>query len=171
MRRLTTLLVISTLVLSACSGWRDSRVNPSNWFGKSRSAPSPQATAASTNPLLPERVGIFRRDKREVYEGTLLDEVTDVVIERTSTGGIVRVTGMSRLQGAHDVRLTSENDGKPVDGVLTFSLKALQPEDQGIGTRAGRTVRVGRYVSSHVLERTSTIRIVADRNVRTTRRR
>lgn len=171
MRRLTTLLVISTLVLSACSGWRDSRVNPSNWFGKSRSAPAPEATAGYPNPLIPEQVGIFRRDKRDVYEGTLIDEVTDVAIERTSTGAIVRVTGMSRLQGAHDIRLTTTTDGKPVDGVLTFSLKALQPQDQGLGTRAGRTVRAGRYISSQVLEQTSTIRIVADRNVRTTRRR
>ncbi|QGX98303.1 hypothetical protein EI983_08415 [Roseovarius faecimaris] len=171
MRRLTTLLVISTLVLSACSGWRDSRVNPSNWFGKSRSAPAPQATAANPNPLIPEQVGIFRRDKRAVYEGTLLDEVTDVVVERTSTGAIVRVTGQSRLQGAHDVRLTSETDGKPVDGVLSFSLKAIQPQNQGVGTREGRTVRVGRYISRQVLEETSTIRIVAERNVRTTRRR
>ena len=171
MRRFAILLVISSLLLSACSGWRDSRVNPSNWFGKSRSQPAPVATPENTNPLIPERTGIFRKDKREVYEGILLAEVTDVVVERTSSGGIVRVTGMSRLQGAHDVRLTSDTDGEPEDGVLTFSLKALQPTDQGIGSVAGRTVRVGRFVSNQVLDRTSTIRIVAESNVRTTRRR
>lgn len=171
MRRIAILLVVSSMVLSACSGWRDSRVNPSNWFGKSRSAPAPVATAENPNPLIPERTGIFRKDKREVYEGTLLREVTDVVIERTSSGAIVRVTGMSSLQGAYDVRLTSETDGEPLDGVLTFSLKAVQPENQGVGTTSGRTVRVGRFVSNQVLERTSTVRIVADTNVRTTRRR
>ena len=171
MRRIAILLVVSSMVLSACSGWRDSRANPTNWFGKSRSAPAPVATAENPNPLIPERVGIFRQDKREQYDGTLLREVTDVVIERTNSGGIVRVTGMSSLQGAFDVRLTSENDGEPVDGVLTFSLKAIQPENQGVGTTSGRTVRVGRFVSNQVLARTDSIRIVAEGNVRTTKRR
>ena len=170
MRTVLTLLVISTLVLSSCSRWRDSRANPSNWFGKSRSAPV-AATEEHTNPLIPQQTSIFRRDKRDTYDGTLLAEVTDLVIERTSTGGIVRVTGMSNLQGAHDVRLISDNDGEPVDGVLTFELKALQPEDQGIGTQTARTVRAGRYVSSQVLERTRTIRVVGALNERTTRRR
>lgn len=169
MRTFLTLLVISTLVLSSCSRWRDSRVNPSNWFGKSRSAPV-ETTEASTNPLIPERTSVFRKDHRETYQGTLVDQVTDLVIERTSTGAIVRATGMTALQGAHDVRLTSDNDAEPVDGVLTFSLKALQPADQGYGTEAGRTVRVGRYISHQVLERTQTIRVIGERNVRTTRR-
>lgn len=171
MRRTVTLLVISTMVLSACGGWSKSRVNPSNWFGKSRSQPRQEATIENPNPLIPERVGIFRKDKREVYDGVLLSEVTDVVIDRTNAGGIVRVTGKSRLQGAFDVRLTSDTDGEPEDGVLTFSLKAIQPDDQGVGSTAGRTVSVGRYVSKDVLARTSTIRIVAESNVRTTKRR
>lgn len=171
MRSFAILLVVSSLLLSACSGWRDSRINPTNWFGKSRSQPVSAPSPENTNPLIPERVGIFRKDKREVYAGTLLSEVTDVVVERTSTGGIVRVTGQSRLQGAHDIRLTSDTDGEPVDGVLTFSLKALQPNDQGVGSKAARTVRVGRYVSSDVLAQTTTIRVIAERNVRTTRRK
>lgn len=171
MRILLTLLVISTLTLSACGGWRDSGVNPSNWFGKSRSQPAPQASAANPNPLIPERTSVFRKDKRETYEGTLLDEVTSLTIERTSTGAIIRVTGKSRMQGAYDIRLTSQTEGKPVDGVLTFSLKALQPQDQGLGSNAGRTVRVGRYISSEVLLQTKSIRVVAERNVRSTRRR
>ncbi|MFK7940328.1 MAG: hypothetical protein AB8B82_13185 [Roseovarius sp.] len=171
MRRIAILLVVSSMVLSACGGWRDSRVNPSNWFGQSRSAPAPVATAENQNPLIPEQTGIFRQDKRENYEGTLLREVTDVVIERTNSGGIIRVTGKSTFQGAHDVRLTSETDGEPEDGVLTLSLKAVQPTDQGVGSTSGRTVRVGRFVSNEVLLRTQSVRIVADGNVRTTRRR
>ncbi len=168
MRTVLTLMVISTLTLSACSGWRDSRVNPTNWFGNSRSAPV--ATAENPNPLIPQRTSMLRRDKREKYEGTLVAEVTDLVIERTSTGGIVRVTGQTIRQGAYDVRLISENEGKPVGGVLTFSLKALQPTDQGQGTTAGRTVRVGEYVSKEVLAQTTTVQVIAARNTRTTRR-
>ncbi len=171
MRRLAILLVLSSMVLGACGGWRDSRANPSNWFGKSRSAPAPVATAENPNPLIPERVGIFNPDKRENYEGTMLREITDVVIERTNSGGIIRVTGMSAQQGQHDVRLVSDNDDEPVDGVLSYTLMAVQPNDQGIGSKSGRTVRVGKFVSSQVLARTDTVRIVAEINVRTTKRR
>lgn len=173
MRTFLILMVASSLALSACSGWRDSRANPSNWFGGSRSAPAPVEAGGTVNPLIPQQTGILQRDRRETYDGTLVLEITDLVVERTSTGGIIRVTGQTALQGAFDVRLTSEdeNDIEPVDGVLTFELRAIQPDNQGIGTIAGRTVRVGRYVSSHVLERTSEVRIVGAQNVRTTQRR
>ncbi|WP_371224100.1 hypothetical protein [Roseovarius sp. 2305UL8-3] len=172
MRTVVTLLMISTLTLSACSAWRESRVNPSNWFGGSRSAPVETADPASTNPLLPERGNtIFRRDKRERYEGTLVAQVSDLVVERNPYGGIVRVTGVSARQGAYDVRLISETDGEPVDGVLTFSLKAVQPTDQGLGNTTTRTVRVGRFVSTAVLERTQTIRVIGATEARTTGRR
>ncbi len=172
MRTVVTLLMISTLTLSACSGWRDSRANPSNWFGHSRPAPVETADPASINPLIPERApSIFRRDKSESYEGTLVAQVSDLVIERTLSGGIVRVTGVSALQGAYDVRLTSETDGEPVDGVLTFSLKAIQPNDQGLGNTTTRTVQVGGFVSTAVLERTQTVRVIGATEARTTQRR
>jgi len=166
MRTVLTLLVISSLGLSACSGWRDSRVNPSNWFGGSRPANVPEATVENPNPLIPERTSIFQRDRSETYEGTLVAEIVDVVIERTSTGGIVRVTGRSARQGAYDVRLINETDGEPV----TFSLKALQPTNQGVGNSTARTIRVGQYVSTQTLERTRTIQIVGAQNARTTSR-
>jgi len=171
MRTIVILLVTSTLVLSACGGWRDSRVNPSNWFGNSRPAPTPSAEPASTNPLLPQRTSIFQRDKSERYEGTLVAEVTELVVERTPTGGILRVAGVTTLQGAYDVRLTSETDGEPVDGVLTFSLKAVQPDDQGVGNTTTRTVQAGQFVSTQVLERTKTVRVIGALGARTTARR
>lgn len=170
MRTFLTLLVISTMVLSSCSSWRESRANPSNWFGKSRSAPV-AASAENPNPLIPEQTSIFRKDKREIYRGTPIDQITELTIERTSNGAIVKVTGVSRLQGAFDVRLVSETKGEPVDGVLTFTLKAQQPTDQGLGNTTTRTVRTGRHISNQVLEQTKTVRVIGERNERTTRRR
>ena len=171
MRTSLGLLLVASLLLSACSGWRDSRVNPSNWFGGGSSKRTPVATEANPNPLIPEQTSIFRRDQREIYEGTLVAEVTALTLEPTSTGAIVRVTGVTARQGAYDVRLVNETDGDPVDGVLKFELKALQPTNQGIGGTNARTIRTGVYVSSEVLERTSAVEVVGLRNTRTSRPR
>ena len=45
-------LMISTLVLSSCGGWRDSRVNPTNWFGTSRETTN--TLDENLNPLIPQ---------------------------------------------------------------------------------------------------------------------
>jgi len=170
MRTLLTLTVISSLLLSGCSGWRDSRANPANWFGNSRSSPVEETAPGNTNPLIPERTSILRRNREEVYAGTPVDQVTSLTIERKPGGAIVRASGLSARQGAHDVRLTSETDGDPVDGVLTFTLEAIQPADTPRGSRVSRSFNAARFVSRAVLERVDTIRVVGGRNVQTTRR-
>lgn len=170
MRILLTLLVISSLTVSGCSRWRESRVNPSNWFGNSRSTPIEATAEQETNPLIPQQTTIRRRDKREVYKGTLVDQVTDLAVERTAGGAIIRVTALSSRQGAYDVRLTSDTKGEPVDGVLTFSVKALQPLNTPQGPKVTRTINVARHVGRDTLDSVKTIRVVAARNVRTTQR-
>ena len=59
MRKTLPLLLAATLVLTACAGIRDSRVNPFNWFGQSRSERI--EPAANTNPLIPRGGGLFAR--------------------------------------------------------------------------------------------------------------
>ncbi|MBC7181541.1 MAG: hypothetical protein H5U14_15845, partial [Roseovarius sp.] len=92
MQRRVFLSLVAMSVLAGCGGYRQSRANPRNWFG--RSTPrrrATEATPASTNPLIPEREEtIFRRRRDKVYEGTPVDQVTRMVIERTSDGGIIR---------------------------------------------------------------------------------
>lgn len=175
MRIFLSLLLVSSFLLSACAGWRDARVNPSNWFGGGRSAARAAAEAdvppEEVNPLLPTQTSILTRDRREKYDGIMASQVTDLAIERTTTGAIVRVTGLSALQGAYDIRLVPENDGDPVDGVLTFSLKAVQPDDQGPGSALARTLRAGAYVSSDTLARTETVQVNAGTNSLTARPR
>lgn len=170
MRTILILTVASALMVSGCSGWRDARVNPSNWFGGSRSAPVQTDLGANPNPLIPERRSILQRDRSETYDGTLVAEITELAVEPTSTGAIVRVTGVTERQGAFDVRLINDNDGEPVDGILQFSLQALQPQQQGIGTTTSRTVRAGAYVSNHALDRTTQVEVQGARNSLTTRR-
>lgn len=170
MRTFLIFAVISSLLLGGCSGWRESRVNPANWFGNSRSVPAQPATAQERNPLIPDQTGLFGRNRDEVYLGTLVDQVTDVVVEPTAGGAIVRVTGLTARQGAFDVRLTSETDDKPVEGVLTYSLKAVQPQNTPQGPQVARTLNAAKFVSSNTLAEVGTIRIVGARNVSTTTR-
>ncbi len=163
MRKVVAVLVISSIVLSGCSRLRDSRLNPGNWFGGGK--PQPVATAqGEANPLIPQRTRIRRRDLKKIYTGTPVDQVSSVKIERTTAGAIVRVTGISLQQGAHDVRLTSDNDGEPVGGVLTFRLMAEQPRDTPQGQPRQRTIHAGRFVSKHDLAVTNTVRVIGARN-------
>lgn len=176
MRTLLSLLVISSVALAGCSGWRDSRVNPSNWFGKSE--PRRVVTADGTeeiNPLIPERTGIFdKRPEDETYEGTPVDQVTAMNIERTPGGAIVRATGLTLRQGAFDARLVDVNgeddDVMPVDGVLTFRLSAVQSRVAPQGPERTRRVHVGRFISKQTLAKTRVIRVVAARNERVSQR-
>ena len=169
MRKSLAGLLILSMTLSACGGWRDSRVNPMNWFGQSRSEPvNPQATGAA-NPLLPQQESIFSRQPED-YVGTAVDQVTALSIEPSGGGAIVKVTGLTLRQGAYDVRLTSETDGEPVNGVLEFDLRAIQPGNTPQGPEATRRVTAGLFISDQVLANTREIRVTGARNVQATNR-
>ncbi len=170
MRTFLTILVISSVVLSGCS--RESRLRPSNWFNKNKTTrvAAPATEAKEVNPLIPEQTGIFtKRDKRKAYLGTPVAQITDVRVERATGGAIIRVTALTARQGAFDARLTSTTDGEPVNGVLSFALKAIQPTEVPQGSQTRRTLHVARFVSNDELEETSTIRIIGARNTLTSR--
>ena len=168
MRSFLTVLVVSSLVLAGCG---DSRLNPRNWFGKKqapRTVQTTEATAAEKNPLIPDsRGGLFsRRKQAPVYEGVPVDQVTEVAVERTAGGAVVRVGGLSLRQGAYDVRLTSDNKYTAVDGVLTLTLKAVQPTDTRQGPERTRRIQAARYLSRQELEKIRAIQSVGARNYR-----
>lgn len=174
MRVLTSALLISAMTLTACGAVRDSRVNPFNWFGNSRSEPI-AAQEVNTNPLIPSTGGLFsnNRKERDKYLGQPIDQVSGLVIERVPGGAIVRVTGITKTQGVHAIQLTPETkDETPVDGVLTYRLEGIQPSsNQPVGSEHTRTVVAARSLTDQELRAVRTIRIVAARNVRTSRRR
>ena len=93
-----------------------------------------------------------------------------MVIERTSDGGIVRVEGVALRQGAFDVRLVSDTENEPVNGVLELRLMAIQPEDQPQGSERARTVLAGVFLSNQALERANEIRVIGARNEQVSRR-
>ncbi len=187
-------LLVATMLLPACGGsLRESRLNPANWFGRSTSVETEPGTVRTAdgrveevNPLIGERRqarmiptnrrvhndsgSIFNRTREEVYEGTRIDRVTDLAVERTSTGAIVRVTGVSSRQGAYDVRLLPLGDGEPVDGVMTYELLALQPINTAVGPEHTRRIQAAQPLSNIDLEEIRTIRVIARHNTSQTSR-
>ena len=177
MRLLTTSFLVATLTLSACGVVRDSRINPFNWFGNSRSVPIERDSRAETNPLIPqnERGGLFRsvRDSVEVYTGTPVDQVTDLTIERVPGGAIIRASGISAYDGPYQVRLTPATDNaEPVDGVLTYRLEAALPSRlRRVTSERVRTVTAGVRVTDKDLSQVRVVRVEGERNAQTTTRR
>lgn len=170
MIRAVILLVVTSLVLSAC-GWRDSRLNPGNWFGRSRDVPV-EASAEPVNPLIPSRSSILRREE-EPDRHVPIAQVTELFIDRTTTGAIVRAEGVGRVQGAYAARLkTQSEDGEPVDGVLTYTFEVLYPVNpRPVGSAQSRKVVVARSLTNQDLAGIRLIRVVAETNARESRRR
>lgn len=173
MRKSFSALLVSTLVLSGCATVRDSRVNPFNWFGSAQSEPV-AAQVANTNPLIPERSGLFEtaRAKRAIYQGQPFDQVTDLTIERVPGGAIIRATGLAARQGIYEVQLTPANEDElPVDGVLTYRIEGIETvENTPVGAIPTREVTAGRKVTDQMLAGVRTIRVEGKRNALTSRR-
>ena len=185
-------LLVSLMLLTACGGsLRESRINPANWFGHSTSRAVETGTAADgkekeINPLIGEKkqsqlvaanrsavqkTGILRRRLKQVpYEGTRVDQVTALAVEPTSTGAIVQVTGLSGRQGAFDVRLLPIDEAQPKDGVMSYELLAVQPINTPQGPPRTREIQAAAALDSDTLQKIRIIRVIARRNIQTTRR-
>lgn len=175
MRGAVTLLTISSLALAGCSGFRDSGANPANWFGSSQSAPRAapaDAEAGAVNPLIPEDGdSIFaRKPEAETYAGTPIYTVKNLTVEPSAGGAIVKATGVSLRQGAYDVRLWPENDGEPVNGVLTYTMRAIQRADTPQGPERTRRVSAGQFVSDQTLTQVRSVHVLGRTTTATTRR-
>ena len=177
MRLLTTSVLISALALSACGTIRDSAINPANWFGKGRTSQALIEQKASTNPLLPanKKTGLFaqQRARNAIYQGSPIDQVIDLVIERVPGGAVIRATGLTAVQGVYAVQLTpATDDNTPVDGVLTYRFEGIRRSTpQAVGSKHTRTVVAARALTDQELQGVRTIRVQAARNVQTSRRR
>ncbi len=173
MRKTLSILLISTLTLTACGTVRESKINPFNWFGQSRSeAIQPKK---NTNPLIPEKSGgIFAglRAQDAIYEGRPFEQITNLTIERIPGGAIIRATGLAARQGYYSVQLTAENEDElPVDGVLTYRLEGRRPsENTNVGTKPTREVTAARRLTDQELRGVRSIRVEGQLNALVSRR-
>lgn len=170
MRKSIGVLLVSTLVLTSCGTVRDSRLNPFNWFGRAEKVEV--VSEKEVNPLIPrKRESIFQRDEAD-YAGTPVASLTTLKVERVSGGALIRVQATAAAQGAFEVVLQPENENeKPVDGVLTYNLLALQPVGQPQGTTRSREINAARFRTDQDLTGVRIIRVVAAQNALQVRRR
>ena len=195
MRHNLLILLMTSLVLMSCGTVRESRFNPINWFGSSTSSTNETGTVVAAdgevvevNPLIGERkqsqiknvtnrstsvadrASLLAADDEEPYLGTMVDQVTSLEIQKTTTGAIVTVSGVTTRQGAYDVRLVALNNGSIVDFVLTYELRSLQPIQTAQGPERTRRIQAAAPISVQELELVRTVQVVARRNTRTSRR-
>ncbi len=176
MRNLTTALLVSALVVAGCGTIRDSRVNPLNWFGSARVTPvDSSAQTAAVNPLIPPSRGggflSFRRGNAPKAQAPLAAQVTDMTVERVPGGALIRATSLSDTVGAFQVSLEPANNGVPVDGVLTYELRAFTaPAGQVPMPPRARSHVAAVKVSDTKLAGVREIRVQAARNTAATRR-
>ncbi|UWS05360.1 hypothetical protein K4K94_06430 [Phaeobacter inhibens] len=174
MQRSLALLLVGAVALTGC-GFRDSRVNPLNWFGGSNEVEVVETSGEPVNPLIPvqNRVSVFARPDA-VDETVLVQSVTDMRVERTPTGAIVYATGIAARQGAYGVELRldeADRDARTRDATLDFTFRAIYPETRtALGSERTRTLRAAVSLSQQQLASVRSIRIVAAQNARESRR-
>ena len=172
MRTSIALLLAAGLVLSNCGGWRDSRINPGNWFGNSRSAEVVASSdAEEVNPLIPSkaRQGLFDRPEAE-DKSVLIASITALTVEQTPSGAIIYATGLAERQGAFNLFL--KRDENTDEKTISFSFRADYPErPTAVGSELTRTVRAAASLSHQDLAGVKLIRVTGANNAHETRRR
>ena len=146
---LRTIFVLSlSLSIAAC----DSRLNPLNWFGGERETRvRVDADTAAGTPADPR---------------PLVTEITQLSVEQTTSGAIIRATGVTPLQGYFAAELVlAENS----DGAAVFEFRAAAP----LGNQAPgvQTIVAGTTLTNGELAGVRSITVIAAQNRRTVSRR
>jgi hypothetical protein len=142
-----------TMTLSACGGFRQSKLNPFNWFGRSQ--------AVAVVPLVS---GDKAADPRP-----LVQQVVSMSVDPVPEGVIVRATGLPPTQGywkGELVALPLDDKGRQV---FEFRL-APPPEPTRVSTEFSREVTVGAFVSNLKLSSINEIVVQGETNARSSRR-
>ncbi|MFZ1728405.1 MAG: hypothetical protein WBO29_07745 [Albidovulum sp.] len=149
-------LMLAALTLTSCGRIRESRIlNPFNWFGRSQES---QVVAVA--------------DPNVIADGRLLvAQVTELEIARQPGGAIVRASGLPPTQGWWNTELIADNDGQPVDGVLTYRFVIAKPIGQTrVSTPQSRELTVATYLSDIKLAEVRQIVVLGAENSRSVRR-
>jgi len=153
--RIALLAVMAALlILPSCGKVRESRLNPFNW------------SRAEVTTLEPKGGYATASDNR-----LLVDQVLTLVIEPMPGGAIVRASGLPPTQGYWSAELVPENNGDPVDGVLTFRFVVYPPpRPAAVSTQVSREITAGYYLSTQRLAQISRINVQAQNTALSVRR-
>ncbi len=143
-------LILSVIVsLAAC----DSRINPLNWFGGDREQ------RVRVDPDDPSRVTLI--DSR-----VFISEITQLSVEQTTAGAIIRATGVAPSQGYFDAELVMI---ERTESSVVYDFRVAQP--LGNGLQGIQDIFVGTELSVGELAGVRTITVIAANNRRTVTRR
>ncbi|MFQ5438055.1 MAG: hypothetical protein ACE5DK_04400 [Paracoccaceae bacterium] len=153
MTRLITAIVLLTFLVG-CAGLRDSRMNPRNWFGRSKEE---TLTLVQTAPA--------------EDPSALVAEVVSLRVDRLPGGAIIHAVGLPATQGHWQAVLEPLNGELPDKGMLIYEFRLMPPPTpEAAGTKRSREVLVGRFLSSQTLIGVRRIQVIAQKNRRTVRR-
>ncbi len=148
------LALCCALILAGCGGLRESRLNPFNWFGRSRvvEAPVVDTTVAP--------------DGRQ-----LVADVTLMQVDALPGGAIIRAEGRAPTQGYWDAELVLRGgaDADPANPVYDF--RVFPPKGEAaVSTPQSREVAVALYLSDVQLARIRGITVQGANNARAVNR-
>ncbi|MDH5454344.1 MAG: hypothetical protein OEY05_11385 [Paracoccaceae bacterium] len=149
-------LMLAALTLTSCGRIRESRIlNPFNWFGRSQ-----------------ESQTVVAEDPNRIADGRqLVAQVTELEIARQPGGAIIRASGLPPTQGWWNTELVADNDGEPVDGVLTYRFVIAEPiGPKRVSTPQSRELTAAKYLSDIKLAEIRQIVVLGVQNSRSVRR-
>lgn len=153
MPRLIAAVVLLSL-LASCGGLRDSRLNPTNWFGRDR-----------------EEVVAIADDSPVGDTRPLVAEIVKLKVDRFPGGALVHAIGLPDTQGYWEAELVPLNGEFPDKGVLVYEFRLVPPTTpQPAGTKRSREVVVGHFISDQTLVGVRRVQVIGLNNRRTVRR-
>lgn len=153
MKKTIAILLVATIAVTGCGRIRDSKLNPFNWFGRSKSEPVQVVDGVPQDPR------------------PLVDQVTALDVARQPGGAIIHATGLPPTQGWWQAELLPANDGVAEDGTLTYRFVVSQPlELRRASTPQSREVTVAVYLSDIRLQDVSRIVVQGASNSRSVSR-
>lgn len=156
MKPIVPILFVVAVLLQGCSGFSESGANPGNWF---------DSTPSTT--LEPED----GYEQEFVDTRPLVSDITELHVEQTLGGVIVRAIGLPPTQGYWDASLVPVNATDASSSQLIFDFRVRPPLSPGaVGTAQSREVEVGTFVSNKQLEGVRQVVVVAASNSRTRNR-
>ncbi len=153
MSRISLLAILSVALLtSACS----SRLNPLNWFGRDRSE-AVRYVEQAPGGVIDER--------------PLVAQILSLRVDRAPGGAIIHAVAVPPTQGYWEPALLVENNGRAVEGVLSFQFRASQPLRRAAqGNQPSREITAGVYLTDQQLAGVRTIIVRGAQNLRSVRR-
>lgn len=104
-----------------------------------------------------------------------LVQVTALEVAPTTSGAIVSAQGVTPTQGWSQAQLLAENDGEPVNGVVTYRFVAAAPPEtfpgaKRVSTQQSRTVTAGAFINSTRLPMVRQVVVIGENGNRTASR-